>query len=52
MKAYRVLLGGLEHTLLLADDDVKRYPDAVEVEGIAEATEDAEAPEPKRTRKR
>lgn len=53
MKAYRVSIGGLEHTLLLAEEDVARYPDAVEVEGSDAATDGAVPPEPKRsTRKR
>lgn len=52
MKAYVVSIGGLEHTLLLSEEDVARYPDAVEVEGSDAATDGAEASDPKRTRKR
>lgn len=28
MKEYVVLISGVEHTLLLDDEDVQRYPDA------------------------
>ena len=29
-KAYTVTIGGLEHTMLLDDDDAKRYGDAAQ----------------------
>lgn len=41
MKEYTVTIGGVEHTMLLSDDDAKRYGDA------AQPVKEKAAPAPK-----
>ena len=47
MKEYKVLIGGLEHTLVLSEDDARRYGVWVDVKAVKTVPNKAAAPKTK-----